>query len=114
MFFAIVAQKSYSIRELLLNLDWLLIIILEVLEIDILEMTSQKLLSVFLVLASVLLQINADSLVVEHHPSYQTYDYNSGTLKFSDFKDVLLASHGFSLNNVRIVAIFDIFFSFFF
>jgi len=62
-------------------------------------MTSQKLFSVFLVLVSVVaFQAHADRLVVEHHPSYQVYDYNSGILKFSDFKDILLAAHGFSIN----------------
>lgn len=63
-------------------------------------MTSQKLASVFFILVTILaFQANANKLVIKQHPSYQVYDYDSGILKFSDFKNILLASHGFSINH---------------
>lgn len=35
-------------------------------------------------------------LIVKEHPSYHTYDYNSGSMKLSDLKELLLAVNGFS------------------
>ena len=40
-------------------------------------------------------------LIVKQHPSYQVYDYSSqNPLKMSDFREILLAINGFSINQV--------------
>lgn len=66
-------------------------------------MISLKIYSSFLLVLSVyILHSSADSrLVVKQHPSYHEYNYaNSGSLRVSDLKEMLLAVNGFSINKL--------------
>jgi hypothetical protein len=55
----------------------------------------------FVLLASSLAIADQAKLMVKQHPTQHIYDFASGnSLKLSEFKDLLLAANGFSINKV--------------